>query len=135
MRLLNSPLIRKLLLFRESMTSSVTFILLKSSVMHGIIAKSAEHAYNYVKAIRRGSPEIAQTIKDAPTAALAKQAAKRLPFDPKWKDEKVQVMRDILSSKRDQVPEFKQALVDSKQNKIVEAVPWDFFWDIGLSKK
>ena len=44
-------------------------------------------------------------------------------------------MRDILSSKRDQVPEFKQALVDSKQDKIVEAVPWDFFWGFSLSKK
>ena len=102
---------------------------------HGIIAKSSEHAYNYVKAIRRGSPELAQAIKDAPTALLAKQVTKKLPFDPKWKDEKVQVMKDILSSKCEQVPEFKKALIDSKQTKLVEAVPWDFFWSTGLSKQ
>ena len=101
---------------------------------HGIIAKSAEHAYNYIKAIRRGSPDLAQAIKDAPTAYLAKQVAKKLPYDSKWKDEKVQVMKDVLSSKCDQVPEFKKALIDSKQNRIVEAVPWDFFWSTGLSK-
>ena len=102
---------------------------------HGIIAKSSEHAYNYVKAIRRGSPEVALAVKDAPTAALAKQAEKRLPFDPKWNDEKVQVIKDILIAKCDQVPEFHRALITSNKNKIVEAVPWDYFWGSGLNKK
>ena len=48
---------------------------------------------------------------------------------------KVQVLKDVLSSKCDWVPELKKALIDSKQNKlIVEVVPWDFFWSSGLSK-
>ena len=44
-------------------------------------------------------------------------------------------MKDILLSKYEQVPEFKKALIDSKQTKLVEAVPWDFFWSTGLSKQ
>ena len=78
---------------------------------------------------------MAQAVKDAPTAALAKQAAKRLPFDPKWNDEKVQVMKDILIAKCDQVPEFQKALINSNKNKIVKADLWDYFWGSGLNKK
>ena len=43
-------------------------------------------------------------------------------------------MKDVLSSKCEQVPEFRKALIDSKQSKIVEAVLWEFFWSTGLNK-
>ena len=75
---------------------------------HGIVAKSSEHAYNYVQAIQKGCPEIAANIRDAPTAALAKITAKRLPFDHKWETQKISVMYDILAEKCKQVPEFKK---------------------------
>ena len=101
---------------------------------HGILAKSSEHAYNYAKAIRKGCPELAANIKDAPTAALAYNIAKRLPYDEKWDGEKVEVMKDILLEKCKQVPEFRQALTETKSNKIVEAVPGQFFWGSGLNK-
>lgn len=102
---------------------------------HGIIAKSSEHAYQYVKAIRRGCLEIAKLIKDAPSAHLAKQAAKRLPYNTNWKNEKVSVMKDILEHKARQVPEFRDTLVNSKPNKLVEAVPGEYFWSSGLNKE
>ena len=102
---------------------------------HGITAKSSEHAYQYVKAIRRGNLDIAKMIKDAPTAYLAKQTAKRLPYNSSWKTEKLSVMKDILEHKCKQVPEFREALINSKSNKLVEATPGDYFWSSGLNKE
>ena len=102
---------------------------------HGISAKSSEHAYHYVEAIRKGCPEIAANIRDAPTAALAKTTAKQLPYNSLWEDQKVSVMLEILGEKSKQVPEFKQALLDTKSNKLVEAVRGEFFWGSGLTKE
>ena len=102
---------------------------------HGVLAKSSEHAYQYVKAIRRGNLDVAKMIKDAPTAHLAKQTAKRLPYSRNWKSEKLSVMKDILQHKCKQVPEFREALVHSKSSKLVEAVPGEYFWSSGLSKE
>ena len=100
---------------------------------HGIIAKSSEHAYQYVKAIRRGCLDTAKMIKEAPTAYLARQASKRLPYDPNWKNEKVDVMKNILEEKCKQVAEFRDVLISSKSRE-VEAVPGQLFWGSGLNK-
>ena len=102
---------------------------------HGITAKSSEHSYQYVKAIRRGCLDVAKLIKEAPTAHLAKQAAKRLPYNANWKNEKLSVMKDILDQKCKQVPEFRDALINSKSNKLVEAVAGEYFWSSGLNKE
>ena len=102
---------------------------------HGILAKSSEHAYQYVKAIRRGCLDTAKLIKEAPAAYIARQVSKRLPYDPNWKNEKVTVMKGILEEKCKQVPEFREALTNSKSNTLVEAVPGQLFWSSGLNKQ
>ena len=44
-------------------------------------------------------------------------------------------MKEILSEKAKQVPEFKAKLLDSKPLNLVEAVPGDYFWSCGLNKQ
>lgn len=102
--------------------------------MHGILAKSSEHAYQYVKAIRRGRLDIATKIKNASNALGAKMAARDLPYSDTWAEEKAEVMTDILNEKVKQVPEFKEELLQSQSHKLVEAVPGELFWSSGLNK-
>ena len=47
----------------------------------------------------------------------------------------MKVMKDIIEIKSKQVPEFKQALMDSKPNLLVEAVFGEMFWGSGLNKE
>lgn len=101
----------------------------------GIIGKSSEHCYQYVKAIRRGKPEIATRIKDAPNAFLAKKFARDLPYSHTWADEKLELMETVLDAKAKQVPEFREELRQSQSNRLVEAVTGDYFWSSGLNKE
>ena len=101
---------------------------------HGILVKLSQHAYQYVKAIRSGDLETAQNIKNAPTAFLAKQAARKLPYNRCWKDEKYEVMKDIIIEKTKQVKEFKDYLMDTKSSILVETVYGDYYWSCGLNK-
>ena len=100
-----------------------------------ITAKSSENTYQYVQAIRRGNLDIAKMIKDGPTAYLVKQTAKWLPYNSSRKTEKLSVMKDILEHKCKQVLEFREALINSKSNKPVEATPGNYFWSSGLNKE
>lgn len=102
--------------------------------IHGINAKSSEHAYQYVKAIRRGKLDVAKRIESAPTAFLAKKTANELPFSETWAEEKLDVMTQIIEEKAKQVPEFKTELLETKSNSIVEAVTGNLFWSCGLNK-
>lgn len=102
---------------------------------HGILAKSSEHAYQYVKAIRRGELDVAKNVKDAPTAYLAKQAGNKLPYCKNWNNQKVDVMKDIVKEKSKQVPEFNDVLMETKSSTLVEAVAGEMFWASGLNKQ
>lgn len=101
--------------------------------IHGILAKSAEHAYQYTKCIRRGKLDIAKKVMNAENALAAKKLSRELPYDSKWNDQKAEVMYDIIVEKTKQVPEFKEELLSSKRT-IVEAVRGDFYWSSGLNK-
>ena len=103
--------------------------------IHGILAKSSEHAYQYVKAFRRGDLDTAKKIKDAPNALMAKKLANELPYSQKWADEKVGVMKQILQEKAKQVPEFKDELLNSQSLPLVEAVRGELFWSSGFNKQ
>ena len=88
--------------------------------------KSAEHAYQFKKAITAGRDDIGNKILEAPTALLAKREASLLPFNPDWEDMKQEVMEEILEEKLNISEEFKRALVDSGKSVLAEAVPSDF---------
>ena len=98
----------------------------------GIQAKSGEHAYQYSKAIRRGQIDLAKKIAESRTAGEAKFNSRLLKNDQKWKDEKEDVMRQVLQAKAQQVPEFREALIHTQNNTLVETVKNEMYWGSGL---
>ena len=102
--------------------------------MHGFTSNSVEQTYQYVKAMRSSNPNMIERIKSAPNAQLAKRYSREIPYNPYWENEKVDVMKEIIREKVKQVPEFRNELVQSKNQTIVESVRGDFFWSSALSK-
>ena len=100
----------------------------------GTTMKSAEHAYQYSKAIRRGDPEQAKKIMDARSASEAKYQARFLKHSATWKSEKEEVMREVLAAKA-QRPDFKAALLQTSGKKLVEAVRNETYWGSGLDSQ
>ena len=97
---------------------------------------SIEQAYQYSKAIRRGQLDVATSICSAPTAMMAKKQSKFLKYDKNWtKKEKAALMTQLLEAKYAQVQEFKDALLQTGRNSIVETVPGEYTWGSGLTEK
>ena len=51
------------------------------------------------------------------------------------REAKLSVMKEILEHKCKQVPEYRETLINSKSNKLVEATPGDYFWSSELNKE
>lgn len=95
--------------------------------------KSAEQAYQYSKAVHQGQLDIAKEILNCKDAYEAKAQARSLQYNKEWQEVKVQKMKEILSNKASQVPEFTNKLLDTKDDIIVESTT-DRFWGSGLDK-
>jgi len=96
---------------------------------------SSEHAYLHTKARYSTKPELAQTVKDATSAAEAKRISKDVPFNPEWLSKREEIMSTVLTAKLQQVPAFSEALVESGESLLVGAAPGDFDWGSGLSER
>ena len=103
--------------------------------VYGIRFPSAEHAYQYSKAMMCEREDIAANIYDASTAWKAKQLSHRLMTTQRWETEKFSIMEDIIRAKSYHVKEFHDILLKSEDALIVEAVPGNLIWSCGLSKK
>ena len=101
----------------------------------GVEVKSAEHGYQYSKAIQSGHDDVANHILSAKTALQAKRIASSLPFNPNWESVKEEQMSQVLTAKLQQCKEFALTLKDTGSKVIAEAVPGDFFWSAGLCKE
>jgi ribA/ribD-fused uncharacterized protein len=100
----------------------------------GMTFNSTEQAYQYAKAIRRGQPDIANDILKSPSPKIAKSKAKFLKYDEKWtKDQKMELMLQLLTAKAEQVPDFKSALIESGKQSIVYANKYEYDWETGLT--
>ena len=100
----------------------------------GMTFNSAEQAYQYSKAIRRGQPNIANDILKSPSPKIARSKAKFLKYDDKWtKDQKMDLMQQILTAKVEQVEEFRSALVESGKQPIIYANKFEYDWASGLT--
>jgi ribA/ribD-fused uncharacterized protein len=97
-------------------------------------AKSAEHAFQYSCAIRAGDSEMGKKIIEALTAIAAKKLSKILHYSPDWETDKVNVMKEIMVQKSKQIEGFNDALIESKNTTLAEAVPNEYFWSNGLPK-
>lgn len=101
----------------------------------GMSVKSAEHAYQYSKAVRRGELDQAKLILDAGHAAEAKRQARYLKPDPNWKDQREDVMSQILHAKADQVQDFRKALKNTKNATLAHSIKNEVFWATGLDSQ
>ena len=88
---------------------------------------SVEHAYQFAKAVHYGCLALAKQIRKADTAYVAKQLAHSLPRKGSWDCVKVEVMRALLQIKFDDIPEFKEELLNTKGKLITHPVK-DSFW-------
>ena len=101
----------------------------------GISHPSAEHAFQYSKAMRSSDTITASVIQKANSTLDAKRIASKKTTPVEWLLQRDEVMKQILESKFDQVPEFKECVLQCNDNtKFVEAA-YDDYWGSGLDKR
>ena len=76
----------------------------------GFKHRSAEHAYQYVKAMRSSDVARANIVKDCKTALDAKKVGKLTIPNAEFEKQSVTLMREILEAKALQVSAFRDAL-------------------------
>lgn len=93
----------------------------------GVKFQSAEHAYQYVRSMKLGDPQLATMIHRAKNAKEAKILSSNLTSNEEWDRDKVDVMRKINEEKFLQNPELCQKLVATGQSMLIEATT-DGYW-------
>lgn len=103
--------------------------------LDGVKYKSAEHAYQGIKAKTFGDDEAFQKILKAKSAQSAKAAGKKVKDfkEETWKEKKDEVMKTILRAKFTQNLELRKKLLDSGDKRIANADSRDKYWGIGTS--
>lgn len=93
---------------------------------------TAEHAFQWKK-YAKSSPAIARQILDAVSPHQVKQIADHArdsrPAD--WHDQRVAVMREILTAKSAQHADVRECLQRTGKRTIIENSPVDAFWGVG----
>ena len=105
-----------------------------TSDIFGIKHKSAEHAFQYIKAVRCGDIDSANSIKDADDALSALQLGKKVKSNDQWESTKVTVMEEILENKCVQVTVFRDKLCTSKQSTTFVEATYNNEWGSGLNR-
>lgn len=100
----------------------------------GVKHKSAEHAFQYIKAVRCGDLDSANAIAKADDTLAALRLGKKVKSNDQWVSTKVSVMEEILENKCVQVPVFRDKLVTSKQSTTFVEATYNNEWDSGLDR-
>lgn len=96
--------------------------------LQGITFRSAEHAFQYTRAIRLGEPQNAELILRSKSAVDAKRLGKGITHTtPEWDSDKIDVMRLIITEKFSQNFELGAKLVSTGQSLLIEAT-MDGYW-------
>jgi ribA/ribD-fused uncharacterized protein len=97
---------------------------------------TVEHAFQYRK-FADAEPDIAQQIFDAPSPYLAMKIARKYKDKTPgpWREQRIDVMTEIIHAKADQHQDFKDCLLATRDKTIVENSPWDDFWGCGANQK
>ena len=103
--------------------------------LEGVKFQSAEHAYQYYKAMTFDDKEIAKKILKAKSAQSAKAFGKKVTgYDEKvWDTKKDDVMRAVVRAKFRSNPAIRKVLLDTGDRPLAEADPRDKYWGIGTS--
>nr|XP_022316717.1 uncharacterized protein LOC111120284 [Crassostrea virginica] len=101
----------------------------------GISHPSAEHAFQYSKAMRSSDTITASVIQKANSALDAKRIASKITTPDEWLLHQDDIMKQILESKFEQVPDFKEfELRCNDKTKFLEAA-YDDYWGSGLDER
>lgn len=100
----------------------------------GVKHKSAEHAFQYIKAVRCGDLDSANAIAKADDALAALRLGKKVKSNDQWVSTKVSIMQEILENKCVQVPVFRDKLVTSKQSTTFVEATYNNEWGSGLDR-
>ena len=97
----------------------------------GLPFKSLEHAYQYLKAKYHEEHELAEDIPLCRTAYEAKVMSQGISVSPEWHAIKANIMKKLLQSKAESIPEFRQKLLSTDKVKLTHPVKDDFWgcWD------
>lgn len=103
--------------------------------LDGVKYKSAEHAYQGIKAKTFGDEDAFNKIQKAKSAQSAKAAGKKVKDykEETWKEKKDEVMKSVLRAKFTQNLELRKKLLDSGEKLIANADSRDKYWGIGTS--
>ncbi|NET97589.1 NADAR domain-containing protein [Okeania sp. SIO1H2] len=97
----------------------------------GVIYRSAEHAYQFIKCEFFHRNKLAEIAKNKQTAAQAKACVGGLGRNNSgWQNYKKGLMERILIAKFDSVPEFRDALKETGTRRLRHPVP-DPYWGCG----
>ena len=101
----------------------------------GVRHRSAEHAFQYVKAMRSGDVPRATAIQSATTALDAKKLGSQVKPSESFLDEQVTLMTEIVEAKAAQCSEFRECLHKSKKSTVYVESTFDDFWASGLNEQ
>lgn len=88
---------------------------------------TSEQAYQYSKAIRLGDPQTAEMILRAKSPKEAKFLGNGVEHKDKWDDDKIDVMRHVITEKFKQHKDLRDKLLATGQENLIEA-SLDSFW-------
>lgn len=94
---------------------------------------TSEHAYQFSKARRLGDPHTAQLILRAKRPQEAKMLGSGVEHNAKWDDDKIDVMRHIITEKFKQHKDLRDKLLATGEEGLIEASQ-DSFWGTKASK-
>ena len=97
--------------------------------------KSAEHAFQYTKAVRCGDLDAAKLIQEAPDALSAKRLGDKIKPNEQWTDTKESVMTEIIENKCVQVQMFREKLRSVKKDTVFAESTYNDIWGTGLDKQ
>ena len=100
--------------------------------VYGENVKSSEHAYQLRKAIVMRDVNAAEEIRQAPTAKHAKDIGDSINEDNTWHNMRRDVMTHILREKLHQCAQYRKALKNSKDRRLIEDTR-DSFWARGIN--
>ena len=103
--------------------------------LFGVNHRSAEHAFQYVKAMRSGDLPRASAIQVAKSALDAKKIGKQVVPSPSFSTNQTQIMTEIIKAKAEQVPVFAEYLKKHENNRVFVETTYDNFWASGLDKE
>ena len=95
-------------------------------VWRGVWWKTSEHAY---QAAKTDDPAAFAAIRAAATAGEARRMGQAVRLRDSWEDEKLGVMREVVTAKFEQNPVLVERLLATGDRPLIEGTTWhDNFW-------